>query len=113
MSNIRNKKNVAMIPVRMGSKRVKSKNIRMINGKPLVFYILDSVIKSGCFPLQDIYINSEDIISLSINGSKFDDTNELYIKDKPKLSDAYLKFIPYYLWSNRGENEMLVWINEK
>ena len=57
-------------------------------------------------------INSEDIISLSINGSKFDDTNELYIKDKPKLLDAYLKFIPYYLWSNRGENEMLVWVNE-
>ena len=44
--------------------------------------------------------------------SKFDDTNELYIKDKPKLLDAYLKFIPYYLWSNRGENEMLVWVNE-
>mgnify|MGYP003310950832 CR=1 FL=1 len=58
-------------------------------------------------------INSENIISLSINGSKFDDTNELYIQDKPKLTDAYLKFVPYYLWSNRGENEMLVWINEK
>ena len=67
MNKISNEKNVAMIPVRMGSKRVKSKNIRMINGKPLVFYILDSVIKSGCFPLQDIYINSEDIIFESIS----------------------------------------------
>ena len=23
-----------------------------------------------------------------------------------------IKFIPYYKWSNRGENEMLVWVNE-
>jgi DUF1680 family protein len=26
--------------------------------------------------------------------------------------ETSLKFIPYYCWSNRGENEMLVWINE-
>ena len=41
-------RNVAMIPVRMGSKRVKSKNIRLINGNPLIYYILKSVIDSKC-----------------------------------------------------------------
>ena len=80
------------------------------NGKNLNRFVIDS---NNSFNEEEDKINSENIISLSINGSKFDDTNELYIKDKPKLSDAYLKFIPYYLWSNRGENEMLVWINEK
>ena len=80
------------------------------NGKNLNRFVIDS---NNSFNEKEDKINSENIISLSINGSKFDDTNELYIKDKPKLSDAYLKFIPYYLWSNRGENEMLVWINEK
>ena len=80
------------------------------NGKNLNRFVIDS---NNSFNEKEDKINSENIISLSINGSKFDDTNELYIKDKPKLSDAYLKFIPYYLWSNRGENQMLVWINEK
>ena len=80
------------------------------NGKNLNRFVIDS---NNNFNEKEDKINSENIISLSINGLKFDDTNELYIKDKPKLSDAYLKFIPYYLWSNRGENEMLVWINEK
>ena len=79
------------------------------NGKNLNRFVIDS---NNSFKEKEDKINSENIISLSINGSKFDDTNELYIKDKPKLSDAYLKFIPYYLWSNRGENEMLVWVNE-
>ena len=24
-----------------------------------------------------------------------------------------LKFIPYYIWANRGENEMTVWVRRK
>ena len=52
-------KNVAMIPVRMGSKRVPNKNLRMIDGRPLVWYIANAVIQSGQFDKKDIYINSE------------------------------------------------------
>ena len=59
-------RNIAMVPVRMGSKRIKSKNIRLINNKPLVFFILKSIINSGVFDLDDIYLNSEDIIFKSI-----------------------------------------------
>ena len=58
--------NVAMVPVRMGSKRVKSKNIRMIAGYPLVYYILKSVIESNKFKMTNIYINSEDNIFKSL-----------------------------------------------
>ena len=57
-------------------------------------------------------INSEDIISLTVKGFKFKDTNNLYLDDKPNMDENSLKFIPYYCWSNRGENEMLVWVNE-
>ena len=35
------------------------------------------------------------------------------MNEKPDLSETNIKFIPYYCWSNRGENEMLVWVNEK
>ena len=46
-----------MIPARLGSTRVKNKNLRLINGKPLIQYIIDSAKKSKY--LDEIYINSE------------------------------------------------------
>lgn len=55
---------VAMIPARMGSKRVKNKNLRLIDGKPLIEYVLDTVSKVGCF--DKVYINSEDEIFAGI-----------------------------------------------
>ena len=50
-------KTIAMIPVRLGSKRVKNKNLRLIDGKPLISYVLETTIKSNIF--DEIYINSE------------------------------------------------------
>src|SRR3990167_3140844 len=47
----------AMIPARMGSKRIKNKNLRLINGKPLIQYVLDTVKNIKIF--DEIYINSE------------------------------------------------------
>ena len=46
-----------MIPARLGSTRVKNKNLRLINQKPLIQYIIDSVKESKY--LDDISINSE------------------------------------------------------
>ena len=51
---------IGMIPARMGSQRVKRKNLRLLNGKPLVEYIFDAASKADY--LDEIYINSEDQI---------------------------------------------------
>ncbi|MDG1900721.1 MAG: cupin domain-containing protein [Bacteroidales bacterium] len=48
---------IAMIPARMGSQRIKQKNIRPLNGKPLIGHIIDTAVLSGVF--DEIYINSE------------------------------------------------------
>ena len=48
---------IGMIPVRLGSTRVKNKNLRLINKKPLIQHIIESAIESEY--LDDIYINSE------------------------------------------------------
>lgn len=48
---------VAMIPARMGSKRVPKKNLRKILGKQLIQYPIDAAKESGVF--DEIYINSE------------------------------------------------------
>lgn len=55
---------IAMIPARMGSKRIKKKNLRFLKDKPLINYIAKSAVESECF--DKIYINSEDSIFESI-----------------------------------------------
>lgn len=39
-------KYVAVIPARKGSKRIKNKNIRELSGKPLIFWTIESCLKS-------------------------------------------------------------------
>ena len=41
------------------------------------------------------------------------ENNELYSTSKPLYEQQQLKFIPYFSWANRGENEMMVWIRER
>ena len=38
-------KNIAIIPARSGSKGVKDKNIRSLNGKPLMAYTIEAAIE--------------------------------------------------------------------
>jgi len=46
-----------MIPARLGSQRIKKKNLCLLNGKPLITYSLEAALSSNIF--DDIYINSE------------------------------------------------------
>ena len=45
-------------------------------------------------------------------GFREKDCDVLYDEWKnPELEEAEIKLIPYYKWSNRGENEMSVYLN--
>ena len=48
---------IAMIPARLGSKRVKNKNLRLLGGKPLIAHVIETVKETNIF--DEIYINSE------------------------------------------------------
>lgn len=50
-------KTVAMIPARMGSQRLKKKNLAPLAGQPLITHAIDKCRAAGCF--DAIYINSE------------------------------------------------------
>ena len=54
------KKIIAMIPARIGSKRIPKKNLRLINGKPLISYVIETIIKTNIF--DDVYLNADDKI---------------------------------------------------
>jgi CMP-N,N'-diacetyllegionaminic acid synthase len=50
-------KYIAEIPVRLGSKRVTMKNLRLINGKPMVAYAIEAAKRSRF--IDKVYVNSE------------------------------------------------------
>lgn len=52
-----NVKVIAMIPARLGSKRVASKNIRYLGDMPLISHVLETV--SQCDFFDGVYLNSE------------------------------------------------------
>ena len=48
---------IAMIPARMGSKRIPHKNIRYLYDKPLIQYPIDLALTSNAF--ESIWVNTE------------------------------------------------------
>lgn len=57
-------KTVAVIPVALGSKRIKDKNLLLVDGEPLIHYVLRAAIESNAF--DEIYVDSEHDVFESI-----------------------------------------------
>jgi N-acylneuraminate cytidylyltransferase len=56
---------VALIPARVGSKRVPGKNIRVLNGHPLIAYTIAPAIESGVFDRVIVSTDSEYIAAIA------------------------------------------------
>ena len=52
-------KNIAVIPARSGSKGLKDKNIREMNGKPLMAYAIEAARKSTLYDCIHVSTDSE------------------------------------------------------
>lgn len=50
-------KNIAIIPARSGSKGLKDKNIKLMNGKPLIYYSIKAAIESKCF--DEVFVSTD------------------------------------------------------
>jgi len=64
---INNKKILAIIPARKGSKRLPFKNILDLNGKPLIAWTFEEVAKSNLIDRILVSTNDENIINLTKN----------------------------------------------
>ena len=87
---------IAMIPARLGSKRVKNKNLRMIDNKPLIQYIVDAAKGSKYF--SEIFINSEGDIFKDIaekSGVQFYKRDMSLASDTATNDDFALDFIDH------------------
>ena len=100
------KKIFAMIPARIGSQRLKKKNLALINKKPLIEYVIDSAKKTKFF--NEIYINSDDIIFKKIAKKK---NINFYLRNK-KLGSSNVKsddVVNDFLKNNKCD--IVVWVN--
>ena len=92
-----------MIPARLGSQRVKKKNLRLLYGLPLIQYIINAA--KGSSLLNEIYINSESTQFLDIakeSGVKFYQRPEELSSDTATNDDFVLDFI------NKVECDILI-----
>ena len=72
-------KNIAIIPARIGSKRLKYKNIRIFKKKPLIFWTVKAAIESKIF--NKIYISTD---SKLIKEKLFNFKKKIEFLDRPK-----------------------------
>ena len=73
-------KNIAVIPARSGSKGLPDKNIRLVNGKPLLAYTIEAALESGCF----------DTVHVSTDSERYAEIARQYGADVPFLRSAAL-----------------------
>ena len=74
---------IGMIPARLWSKRVKKKNLRLIDGIPLIQYIVNAAKDSSL--LDEIYINSE---STQFEGIAKESDIKFYLRPEELSSDT-------------------------
>jgi len=56
---------IAIIPARSGSKGLKDKNIREINGKPLIAYAIEAAVNTNMFDLVHVSTDSEEYAKIA------------------------------------------------
>ena len=78
-------KKIAMIPARSGSKRVPKKNIRLINGKPLIDYCIKRALDSNIF--DKVYVNTDDEIIMEYVRKFYPDIN-IFEREAKYASDS-------------------------
>ena len=63
----KNLKTIAIIPARSGSKGLIGKNIKLLLGKPLICWTIESALSSKNIDLVLVSTDSEEIANISIN----------------------------------------------
>jgi len=97
---------VGEIPARLSSKRVKQKNLRLINGKPLITYAINAA--KHATTLSEIYVNSESDI---IGKIAFDNGVKFYKRDPLLSTDTATSEQFNYDFINGTNADVLVMIN--
>lgn len=97
---------IAMIPARMGSERLKHKNLRLLGGKPVIAHAIETAQEAGIF--SRIVVNSENEIFGEIAeryGVEFYHRPEELGSSEARSDDVVHDFMQHH------PSDMLVWVN--
>lgn len=87
-------KTVAMVPIKLNSERVKEKNLRpFYDGKPLVQFILEALVKSEKIDEVYVYCSNERIKDYLIDGVKFLQRPEFLDGNTSNCNDIIREFM--------------------
>lgn len=85
-------KTVAFVPIRLNSKRVVGKNLKLLGGKPLLCYILETISKVKGIDEVYVYCSNEDIIQYLPQGVRFLKRPEYLDRDETLGKEIYEEF---------------------
>lgn len=85
-------KTVAFVPIRLNSKRVAGKNLKMLGDKPLLLYILDTLVQVKRIDEVYVYCSREEIINYLPDGVKFLKRPEFLDRDETLGKEIYEEF---------------------
>lgn len=88
-----NMKIVAFVPIRLNSKRVIGKNLRLLGGKPLMCYILDVLVKVKNINEVYVFCSQDEIVKYLPMGVKFIKRPEYLDQDETLGRDIYEEFV--------------------
>ena len=71
----------AFIGSRLGSTRLKFKNLLLLNNKPLFTYLTNSALKSS--KIENLYLNTDSDYLVEIAKDIFDDNLKYYVRPAP------------------------------
>lgn len=84
---------VAFVPIRLNSKRVVGKNLKMLGRKPLMQYILETLVKVENIDEVYVYCSSEDVIPYLPQGVKFLKRSTTLDSDETLGKEIYEAFV--------------------
>ena len=97
---------IAMIPARIGSTRLKMKNLALINGKPLIYYAIEAAKTSGVF--NKVVLNSDNEIFADI-AKRYD--VGFYQRPRELGSSTTKSDTVVYDFMSKHPSDVLAWAN--
>lgn len=85
-------KTVAFVPIRLNSKRVVGKNLKLLGGKPLMCYVLETLAKAKGVDEVYCYCSNEEVIKYLPQGVKFLKRPEFLDRDETLGKEIYEEF---------------------
>lgn len=86
-------KTVAFVPIRLNSKRVVGKNLRQLGGKPLLAYILDTLVEVKNVDEVYVFCSDPSIQGILPDGVKFLQRDEALDRDETLGEEIYDAFV--------------------